>query len=288
MITFVAAFIALNSIAGHRAERYADPTEIANLGTLSWVVKLTSTYSYASGVLISDRHILTSAHLFYEHNKSDCLKASFNNLRNPFTIKVKRYLLSPMSDMSKPQDERYDFAITELIEAIPLEEKGVSLPIIDQHTYSYFEVFNITNPVAAGYGDGKHLKIVLLTWDTSYSPNGDIGLYSLTYNGTLEGGDSGGPLYFLDNNDYILIGIGDSSFNKDGRPNFYEPISRYLSLIFSITNSSEQNSDSIKYNWTAITCVYDVAIVGAGVGVGITLVGIPFIIYAYKKLKKPD
>ena len=272
LVTFFSCVFAFD-----REERYATPTEIIESDSLPWVVKMTGTVSYFTGILVSDRYILTSAHALDSFPYADCLKAHFKNSIIPFSVKARRYILHPKFNF--PEN---DFAIVELDQAIPINMKGIEVPVIDNTTYLLNDLYRIKPVYSAGYANSDTLKKVSLVWSSVL--NGD---YELRYAGTAEKGDSGGPLFYYSNGTAYLLGVQSRAQIVDSGAIYYAAMSRNLEFITNNIDLEKYNNDiDAKDNWTDIICIFDIS-VGVGVGVGITLGVIAIIFYAYKKLKKP-
>lgn len=264
------------------ANRYTEPAKIVAPGVLPWVVKITSTSNTFTGVLISERQILTSAHCLDSLLNANCLKAHFKNAKPAFSIQADRYILHPKFDTSQNLFENYDVAIIELVETVPLSEKGIVLPIIDNKTYSITDLYEINPVFSAGYTDPNILRKISLTW-LSFSN----GVYELSYSGTAEYGDSGGPLFYYLNDTLYLLGITYRSFIKDGDSNFYEAISTHLEFVSNnIDLGMSWNGYKSNNNWKDAACIDEIGIsVGVSLGVGTTLL-VSAVILAYKYLKK--
>ena len=264
----------------HREKRYTAPAEIVASGVLPWVVKMTDTSGTFTGVLISDKHVLTAAHALDAFPDADCLEAQFKNAIAPFSVKVGRYILHPESDL--PQS---DFAIIELDQKIALDAKGIELPQIDNTTYLNNDTYRINPVYSAGYADSDTLKRVRLEWSSLSD-----GVYKLRYTGIAEDGDSGGPLFYYLNETSYLLGIEYASYTTDGSLNYFQPISRYLEFITNNTRlDTVPNEQASEKNWKEVVCIFPTVagVIGAGTGVGVTIL-VLLIAYTYKKLRKPS
>lgn len=258
-----------------REKRYSEPTEVVASGLLPWVVKMTDTSSSFSGVLISDRHIITVAHALDSFPDANCLKAEFKNALIPFSIKASRYILHPNFDSSRAISD-YDFAIVELDQKISLDERGIKLPLIDNKNYSMYDLYKINPIYAAAYSGQDTLKRVILTLLSVKNS-----VYTLNYAGYGEDGDSGGALFYCMNDTAYLLGVHDASNSVAGGVIIFETISKYLDFIVDNTNLKNSQKD----NWKDVICIFDIT-VGIGVGVVVTLLGITAFLCVSRKLRE--
>ena len=259
LVLCVLLIACMEDLRGTPIERYADPFERVTLGKLEWIAYMTHKESLFTGVLVSDKHILTSAHAL--HNKdTSCFKAVFKNAREEFIIKVKRFIIHPKYDDNKPPGYDHDFAIAELNESVYVKNKSMILPKIDPRLYTFDELINISPVYAAGYARRGILRQVQLNWDQVYEPSVIPNIYHLSYSGNGEHGDSGGPLFYDVNHERYILGIADSVSELDSEINF-QPISTYLSFISNHTSlifSDIGISNSPDVNWKSVHCNYEV------------------------------
>ncbi|WP_448217140.1 trypsin-like serine protease [Endozoicomonas sp. 2B-B] len=258
-----------------RQKRYTEPTQLVAPGLLPWVVKMTNTGGTFTGVLISDRHIVTVAHALDSFPDADCLKAHFKNALTPFSVKASRYILYSKFDSSRII-YNYDFAIVELDQKIFLDEKGIKLPLIDNKTYLINDLYKINPIYAAAYSDHDALKKVILTLLSVKNS-----VYELNYAGYAENGNSGGPLFYSMNGTAYLLGLLDASAGVAGGVIIFETLSKYLDFIVDNTSLEKSQKD----NWKDVICIFDIT-VGIGAGVVGTLLGITAILYVSRKLKE--
>lgn len=270
-----------------REKRYTEPAEIVAPGLLPWVVKMTDASGAFTGVLVSNKYIVTVAHVF--DSDTDCLTAHFKNAMAPFSVKTSRYILHPKYDSSYAVND-YDFAIVELNQKISLDEQGIKLPVIKNASYLENDLYKISPVYAAAYADSDTLKKVILTWLSVKNGN-----YELNYAGHGELGDSGGALFYSVNNTAYLLGLHDAreiglhdGNGVDGGINFYEAISKYLEFIVKNTDFKK----SKKENWKDVVCREDVGsgsgsaiAIGIGSGIVVAIVGI-VVINIRKELKE--
>lgn len=139
-------------------ERYTEPAEIVSPGTFPWIVYITDRTGDLTGVLFSNKHILTSAHGLDVFPDGDCLKANFKNAHVPFSVKAERFIIHPKYNNSKVQSEAFDFAIVELERPVSLEDHGAKLPVLDTKCYSFSDTYDIPPVYSAGYGISDTLK----------------------------------------------------------------------------------------------------------------------------------
>ncbi|WOG30254.1 trypsin-like serine protease [Endozoicomonas sp. 8E] len=258
-----------------RQKRYTEPTEVVAPGLLPWVVKMTDASGTFTGVLISDRHIVTVAHALDTFSDTDCLKAHFKNALAPFSVRASRYILHSKFDSSRII-YNYDFAIIELDQKISLDEKGIKLPLIDNKTYLTNDLYKINPIYAVAYSDHDALEKVILTWLSVKNS-----VYELNYAGYGEDGNSGGPLFYSMNDTAYLLGLLDASSGVAGGVIIFEALSKYLDFIEDNTSLKKSQKD----NWKDVICIFDIT-VGIGAGVVGTLLGITAILCVSKKLKE--
>ena len=226
-------------------KRYTAPATTVASGLHPWVVRMKDTVGFFTGVLISDRHILTVAHALDAFPDADCLEAQFKNAIAPFSVKAGRYISHP--EFAFLQN---DLAIIELDQKIPLDKKGIELPRIDNATY-FSNIYKINPVYSAGYADSGTLKRVRLEWSSLID-----GVYKLRYAGTAEEGDSGGPLFYYLNGIYYLLGIQFASYVTDGNLNYYQAISGHLEFITNNTHSDAvSNEHASEKSWKDVACI---------------------------------
>lgn len=253
--------------ASEIARRYTEPFEQVSLGSLPWVVHLTNIWgAYFNGVLVSSKYIFTSAHGLDQFIKTDCLNANFRNAENPFSIKVKRYILHPEYASYQNQGLENDFAIIELNQNINLDDNNIELPQLVVTDY----FINVQEKDQAVYGASFSKAGELVKVELNYLSKSNQ--YQLFYSGISETGDSGSPLFYLENGTAFLLAILDSSSKSAGGINSYEPVVKYLDFISNNTDllgslylQSETNSD-----WKNVKCIFNIVV---GITVVLTVVG---------------
>ena len=232
---------------------YTVPAETVTVGTLSWVVKLSNWNNCFSGVLVSDRYILTSAHGLNSFLDQDCLTAFFSNSVSNFSIRVESYILHPKFKLRDDQilEQEFDFAIIYLSESVTKYENFTSFPHIDISSNSFEDLSHIKEIYAAGYAGSNILRLAKLKLVSVRD------FYILNYDGAFEHGDSGGPLFYFRNNTPYLLGIGDGSYFKKGENIGYEPLKKYLDFISSNTDllTSEKHNSELVANWNKVGCI---------------------------------
>lgn len=274
---FALILVCIDSLnAAPHIKRYTAPYEKVAPGKLEWVVYMAHKDSLFSGALISNKHILTSAHALYKQD-TNCFEAIFKNAKEQSSIKVKRFITHPKYDETKPLGHDYDFAIAELEESVNVKYEAITLPKIDTETYTFGELVNIYPIYAAGYATKETLRKVQLNWSQVYESSAIPNIYHFYYSGDGEHGDSGGPLFYEVNHEYYILGIADSVSERDKEVNF-QPISIYLPFILNHTSlefSGIETSDS-SANWKSVHCYYEVD-VDTGLGIAVASAAVLFI-----------
>ena len=167
------------SKSNSRLERYADPYIEALSDTYPWIAQQLNSYGrWCTAVLVSDKHVLTSAHCVDRAKEVENLEIEFLNAAIPFKRKVIRFI----KNHNASNNIYSDIAILEIENPIstiitPSYELNVSCP-----TH-----LSIKSLMTAGYAGERTLKLVHLQWLSCSSH----GFYSLDYDGYIEGGDSG-------------------------------------------------------------------------------------------------
>ncbi len=204
---------------------YTNPVYVSKGGFGPWIVQLNNGLINCSGVIISDRHILTSAHCVNSFEKRKCLKVFFKNTKNPFSVKVVRYAKSPDFVTRENKRTRHDIAMLELEHNV--NRGDVRFPFLDMEEYSFCELTKISTIYAAGYSGTDNVSIAQLDWFSS-------GLdYRLIYPGFSQRGDSGGPLFYFRDGEVYVLGLLFWSLFENGEKNYFEPLSNNYDFILN-------------------------------------------------------
>ena len=278
-------FVIPTAVTSERNIRFTDPVEIVAPGSLPWVVHMTGSSNQFTGVLVSNKYILTSAHALDSTFKVECLTANFKNTIIPFSVSAKKYLLHPQYDTTQSQVNARDIALVELEKNVLINERGIKLPVIDNGYFSLANASMVGEVYSASYAGSNTLKQVHLNW---YSVHG---FYGLTYSGAGEPGDSGSPLFYSKNETIYILAILDNGFPEvKGSVNYFEPVAKYLDFILNNINSNNSSEPNKTFSdWKSVNCPYDYDVVvglGVGVGVGVTLVSILVAYLSYRYLKQ--
>lgn len=287
------------AVAAQLTGKYSNPADATLPGMFPWAVYMDGESSRFSAVLVTSKYLITSAHGLDQYQDGDCLDAYFAGANQPFTVRVKRFVLSPKFDVSLSQERAYDFAIVELDQALALRQQAITLPIIDDTQYDISELMNISPIYAIGYAGSRIPRLVELMWSWESTHR----LYELFYNGTAQPGDSGGPLFYSRNGSYYLLGIHDSSGSTPGNLLSFEPIAKYLDFIVSSTDIGLKHQRPINplVNWNTVNCTvsgsdsgsaksYESYVIGAvwAVSIVVTAVVIGGLIYFVKRINAGD
>lgn len=215
VIIFMFVVTAVNASGNDdRFSRYSEPAEDISSGTFPWIARIRSGKFACTASLISDRHLLTSAHC----PKVPQANARFHNSVSYFTKKAIRFIDHPGFTQAF---NNHDISI---IEIEPVEHK-IPVPYVD------FEnaCLNKTHLLSAGYSSGTTLRLA----DFGSVTVCDNEKYVLTYGGVIQRGNSGSPLFFLKNNTAIVLGVGQGSrwVKRPGKAT--ESSSMYVSVHFN-------------------------------------------------------
>ncbi|WP_422135898.1 trypsin-like serine peptidase [Endozoicomonas sp. ALD040] len=177
-----------------RIPRYTEPVRKINSGTLPWIAGINDG---CTTVLISDKHLLTSAHCIGKK-----LDITFLNAKNKIKRKVIKYIINN-NFFSASDWPKYDIAILEL-------NRPVSIPPADIDYTKCPDLYNITHLMVAGYGNQQLLQLASVSWVGSCNDE----VHFVSYPGDSQPGDSGSPLFYRQNNSFIL-GIHVGKFYQD-------------------------------------------------------------------------
>ena len=236
-LVFIYLFCYQTYATGIRVERYSPPYTQPQKGSFPWIVqKIGSGWHKCTGVLISDRHVLTSAHCLDRKLEFYNLVVAFYNNEKNLSIKAKRFILNPEY---QGNISGYDLAIIEM--DLPTD---IATPKLDLFSDQCSYLSNVIM-FAAGYELGQKLKLVELSWLTCNSSL----LHILYYPGDGKTGDSGAPLFFNNNSNNIVLGIhsGSSSGDANGYSIYYAPIAKnkdFLKKYIQFVGISRSGSDS--------------------------------------------
>lgn len=181
-----------------RVERYV-PSSVVPIGTYPWIA-FSSSSSLCTAVLISDIHLLTAAHCVSSLSENDRLRLFFFNEAHAPVREAVRYIKHP--DYRHP-NTIHDIAIIELEDSVNIEPPKMQL---NATCPDLREV--APHPMAAGYAAGKILRSASLNWLSTCRTD----VYKLWYAGISQGGDSGGPLFYFQNNETYILGIHKSFY----------------------------------------------------------------------------
>ena len=197
-----------------RYKRYSDPAIVVAVDIFPWIVH-GNTSGSCTAVLISNKHVLIPGHCL-KNVPPHGFEIEFLNKSGNYKKKAVRYIKHPNYNTVL---SKHDIA---LIEIEPLLQP-ISVPEIDFNVTCPDLFIEHPAPLAAGYTGSGILKQVSLEW---LDPC-DEELFSLTYPGAAQAGDSGAPLFYYKNNMTYLLGVHRSSFRSNGRP------IRYVSLSYN-------------------------------------------------------
>ena len=221
----------------NRPERYTPPFNREMLGAYPWIAQISP--SKCTAFLISNQHVLTSAHCLSRKPSYENLTVHFLNALTPFAVKSRRFISNPKANLYRV--DQYDIAILELENSLEL-----STPELDLEQYTCTELFQIINSVAAGYQSEDFLRSVELTWQLPCPTSTDY-IYTLKYSGNGQGGDSGSPLFYHSANLPYVIGLHEGSEVFDGEPNYYVSLSNNSDFINKYIQFSHISDSGIHY-----------------------------------------
>jgi secreted trypsin-like serine protease len=174
-----------------------------------------------SGVLVTPNVILTAAHNFFYLDDVTASEAIFSttpmwgeNSQAQKRIFVEKVLIFP--DFSQGQlGTINDMALVFLKESAPSEYRPLKIELEGNAPPVLFE-----KGILLGYGKSnespgrplsdfrlRKLELNFARWDNSTIYNSQKIWFS-NKNGSIAGGDSGGPVLFQRNNEYIVYGVG--------------------------------------------------------------------------------
>ena len=225
---FIAGLILFSSNGSYsstdRIARYTAPYIQEEPGTYPWIVKIVG-LSACSGFLISDRHVITSAHCTADENLRNGLQVRFLNDANPFTVKTRRLIRQPEANLRRI--DSHDLAILELETPV-----AAFTPKLDLHKYTCHELFQTIDPMAAGYQSGGILKSVDLRWSQCPRTRGwSKDLYVLKYAGVGRGGDSGAPLFYLKEDELYVMAVHEGSAYEAGGSLFFVALANVAGFV---------------------------------------------------------
>ena len=125
-------------------------------------------------------------------------------------------------------------------------------PFLSTTQYSCRELYDILNPIAAGYEGGSVLKSVHLSWRQCNQES----VYFLRYEGNVISGDSGGPLFFQQDEDFTVIAIVKGGARKPGYPIYFAPMSissNFINKYIQYTSTPDIGSGNSIYSGNAIS-----------------------------------
>lgn len=217
----------------HRIARYTSPATQVPLGLYPWIVeKIGSGWHKCTGFLISNNHVVTSAHCLNSPSKHMNLTVNFYNNNKYLSVKAKRFISHPGSDT----DIKNDIAIVELASPVKIKPSNITL-----YNYNCPELLmNMSNPIAAGYAGNDTLYAASLAWLTPCRKDNN---YRLNYQGYAQPGDSGGPLFFQNMNDTNILGIHWGGGRVNSGIELFLPLSLHQDFINKYIELNKNSSD---------------------------------------------
>ena len=140
-----------------RIERYSPPFTEPEKNAFPWIVQTEALgQKRCTGVLISDKHVLTSAHCLYLRTQYTDLTIVFPNKEIPFSIRAKRFIINP--DYLYGGITNADLAIIEMDSSV-----NIVAPELNLNSNQCLSWYN-ERMLAAGYQKGNVLRLVELQW----------------------------------------------------------------------------------------------------------------------------
>ena len=222
VVLFLSHCIFVYAEDNNRYPRYTASAYTVERGSYPWIAKVNHQDYTCTGILATDRHVITAAHCLRDRVPVSSLVVQFNNASENFEVRGKRFVNHPVYRHEREGDaysEQHDIAIIELDQPVNL-----SVPDINLDDFDCDDVFNITMPMAAGYRSRSTLKITPpLNWENGLGcnatdPGAEATYYTLTYEGIGQPGDSGGPLFNIVDDRLTIYGIARGVRGKAPQP----------------------------------------------------------------------
>ena len=225
-----------------RQQRFSEPYDSISPQQVPWLVNIKFNNARATGILITRRHVLGTAHKLNTQGDPTSWRIVFPNYDSDLTIAVSSVEIHP--EYNSLQFD-HDIAVYTLADPMP---EDLALPIINPIRYTCLDVYYISEPRSVCHSVDGELKEVSLSWlygagcsSTHRCPL----VYLLNYPGQSAPGDSGSPLFVdIYGYPYILgLHIGEQ-IRADFTRLLFEPITNNLNFIIMHTGLQFEAGES--------------------------------------------